>query len=734
MRADGLNKKTYIAIIGVALACMIAAVCIYIAQLNTTVSSNLMATMDEISQHDVETIEGSLDNTYTRLDSVAKRMEVYGVSTLAQAQEQMNLESASTPLFNAIYLLDANGDLYSSSYLQLASEDHAYDELFKDGREHFVMLYTAANGKLETTKDSLIYGVRIDNLKIEGHEFIAILGRSDISVISDQLMIESFDGEGVSSVVNSQGYYVVSGPSAEGLAGHDNFYNVLEDGRIEGGVSVQDVRENMARGESFVINCVTAEGESLVMSFAPVEGTQWSFIMTVPLDVFDQHFAPFMTMTIVMLVAVVIVLAVMMLIIYLMMKRTLIADANANARSEFLSNMSHEIRTPLNGIIGLNHLMARHMDDRSAMESYVQKMGKAAEYLLSLVNDILDVSKLSAGKVELDVRPFSMTELIDNVCQMQQQPMADKDIDFSLLVDDVKYPYLVGDEVRISQVLVNILSNATKFTPAGGKISFSVSQALAASGGRVATAISIQDTGCGMSQSFQRHIFDSFTQERNLNSNSQKGTGLGMAISKMLVTAMGGSIELESELGEGSRFTVVLPLEVTDEQSVAKTQEILGITANVGASEEQTSAPEEPAKIHVLVAEDNELNADIITSILGEEGYLTTVASNGQEAVDIFQASDEWSISAILMDAHMPILDGYEAAKEIRQLKRDDAKDVRIFACTASTFAEDRERARMSGMDDFLAKPLKVSEMLGKLKGVKDMRGKAGDGDAKANE
>ena len=340
----------------------------YLVQLSSTVASNLMTTVDEISRHDVETIEGSLNNTYGRLSSVAKRMEVYDVETISEAQQQLNLEAASSELFNAIYLLDADGSLYSSTYVRLDADEHAYDELMADGREHFAMLYDDANGRLETTRESLIYGIHLHHMQIGGHDFVGMLARSDLSSVSAQLLIESFEGQGVSSVVNPQGYYIVNTSPATDLATRDNFYDVLEAGYIEDGMTMEDVRRNISEGKSFVINCVTADNQQLVMSFAPVRGTAWSFIMTVPTSVFAERFAPFIFMTACMLFAVVIVLMIMMAIIYRFMKSSVSANAEATARAEFLSNMSHEIRTPLNGIIGLNHLMERNLDDRIAME------------------------------------------------------------------------------------------------------------------------------------------------------------------------------------------------------------------------------------------------------------------------------------------------------------------------------------------------------------------------------
>lgn len=764
-----MKRGRYIAIVVVSALLIAIAVWQYLAQLSATVSDNLMSTVDEISRHDVETIEGSLEDAYGRLGSVTKHLEVYEARDVQEAQERLNLEAAASNLFNALYLMDSEGYLYSSSYVVMGPDEHAYDELAADGGEPFVMLYDDGLGRLETTKESLIFGIPLNDFQLGGRTFVALLGRSDLSAISNQLIIESFDGQGVSSVVNDKGYYIVNASPATDLAGEDNFYETLELGSIEGGVTLEDVRRNISEGKSFVINCATAEGERLVMSFAPVAGTSWSFIMAVPTEVFDQRFAPFIAMTVGMLCTLLVVISVMVAVLFRLVRRSLRARAEVAARSEFLSNMSHEIRTPLNGIIGLNHLMERHIDDREAMAGYVARLGKAAQYLLSLVNDILDMSKLQAGKVELVSAPFDAASLIENVCEMQREPMAARGIRFELSCEGVGMSPLVGDEVRISQVLMNILSNAVKFTPEGGTIALHAVQEPA--GVRAARlTVTVSDTGCGMTPEFQQHIFDVFTQERNSNSESQKGTGLGMSISYLLMKQMGGEISVESELGCGSRFTVAVTLPVAEAAAaealapaaaaagekapdaeaaeggketppagapdetvpVATVPAAAAADAGVPAREGEAAegaeaeasagagdAADVAAPLEILVAEDNELNADIIASILSEEGFSVTVAGNGEEAVARFDESPEGHFAAIFMDAQMPVMDGYAAARAIRDLPRPDAGTVRIFACTASTFAEDRARALNAGMDDFLPKPLNVGLMLQKLAEVR---------------
>ena len=738
-----MERRKYIAIVSAAAVVIVVAVCVYLAQLSATVAGNLMTSVDEISRHDVETIEGTLNNCYARLGSVADRLEVYDVQTVHEAQEQLNLEAASSAMFNAVYLMEADGTLYSSSYVRLGADEHAYDELMEDGREHFAMLYDDENGRLETTKESLIFGIRLPDTEIGGRTFVAMLARSDLSTISSQLVIESFDGQGVSSVVNARGYYIVSASPATDLAGRDNFYDTLEAGRIDDGVTVEDIRRNIAAGESFVINCTTSAGEDLVMSFAPVAGTEWSFIMTVPTEVFSQRFAPFIAMTVGMLGAMVAVISIMLAVIYRFMRQSIQARAEAVARTEFLSNMSHEIRTPLNGIIGLNHLMERHVDDATAMRDYVNRLGKAAQYLLSLVNDILDMSKLQAGKVDLTSEPFDVNALVDNVCEMQRGPMADRGIRFELS-RTVEHPWLRGDEVRLSQVLMNILSNAVKFTPEGGRITMKVHEAVYASGDEAVLTVSIADTGCGMTKEFTEHVFDAFHPGAQPQQRlpEEGGHGVGHvhqlpardADGRLHHGAKQAGVRLLLHYHRGASHRCGRRRAGTGASDVAFAGFVrrgksgkapaAARTADANAErgdgldagEESAGAVGADARVaphdaeaaqgptEILVAEDNERRHHLVHphrgGLLHHRGRKTA-----RRPCACSPNRREGHFAAIPMDAQMPVMDGYEASRAIRDLKRADAKTVRIFACTASTFAEDRNRALASGMDDFLSKP-----------------------------
>lgn len=438
-----------------------------------------------------------------------------------------------------------------------------------------------------------------------------------------------------------------------------------------------------------------------------MQQTHWYFITTVPHSVYMEQSSTFLTMNFIMLAVVAVVLLALTFLLISSKQAALQAGAMAKARSEFLSNMSHEIRTPLNGIIGLNHLMTANMDDREKLRGYLQKSSGTAQYLLALVNDILDTSKLEAGKFELDSASISLENVVNEVYTMQRENMESRGITFRL-EKELPKPWVIGDDIRLKQVLMNLLSNAAKFTPKGGTVVLRAVQGCA-QGGSVETVFEVEDTGCGISQEFKDHIFESFSQERNKNLSSQKGTGLGLSISYLLMRQMDGTLTVKSELGKGSCFTATLPAQAA------------------GPLHSEPEAPEtcrnaQAKPLRVLIAEDNELNAEILVGILEAESCSVTHAEDGAEAVRFFEASDPGEYDVILMDVQMPKMNGYEAAQSIRRLPRPDAGTVPIFACTAGSFKEDRDRAFASGMNDFLAKPIDIAVMMQKLEKLRKVK------------
>lgn len=379
------------------------------------------------------------------------------------------------------------------------------------------------------------------------------------------------------------------------------------------------------------------------------------------------------------------------------------AQDAARSKTLFLSNMSHEMRTPLNGIVGCIGMLKAHPDDKEQYHEYLGKAESTAKYLISLVSDILDMSKIESHKMMLEEREVSLREICTNMETMFRSQMKGKGLSFRIELDQPLW-VIKGDEVRIQQILINLLGNAQKFTDEGGAVELHIWQEKE-DGDNVRTRFTISDTGIGMSQSFQDRIWMPFEQERLDTARLHGGTGLGLAISYELAKMMNGTISVTSEIGRGSIFRVELVQRALypDENGIRKIEPV---------QEEK----ELLIGRKLLVAEDNELNREILIAMLTEMGAEVLVAVNGSEAVDLFEHSKEGEIDAILMDMQMPVMDGCTAAARIRALKRPDAKKVTIVACTANAFQEDIDSVKQAGMDEHISKPLDMEKLVRILK------------------
>lgn len=373
-----------------------------------------------------------------------------------------------------------------------------------------------------------------------------------------------------------------------------------------------------------------------------------------------------------------------------------IAESVSQSKTEFLSSMSHEIRTPMNGIIGMLTLAHGQLRGHSA-ENYIIKAEQLSKYLLSVINDIRDMSRIEAGKIELESKPFELAALAEKLRNMFQKNVEAKGVAFYVEMKDVDVKYIVGDELRISQILVNFLSNAQKFTEKGEiRVTF---RQLQKENGKVSLMFRVHDTGKGMDAKFISRIFKPFEQESQDITKQYGGSGLGMSITDHLVHLMGGEIVIDSMLGKGSDFSVYLTLPIAEVSEIETEQE------------DETGTDFTFNGCHILMAEDNEINAEIAVSILENEGAKVDVAVNGKDAVEKYAASAPGTYNFILMDIQMPVMNGRDAAKQIRSMDRKDAGEIPIFALSADAFVEDQRLSAMSGMNGHFTKPIDFEEM-----------------------
>lgn len=368
------------------------------------------------------------------------------------------------------------------------------------------------------------------------------------------------------------------------------------------------------------------------------------------------------------------------------------AEAANEAKTEFLQRMSHDIRTPINGICGMVNMADHYADDMEKQTEYRTKIKEASNLLLELANDVLDMSRLESGEVVMEEIPFNLSSIFKEVLIVIKQIAAEQNIRIVWEKKEIIHRELIGSPGHVKRVMMNILSNAVKYNRANGYIYLSCREIPSEQTEMPTMEFVCRDTGIGMTEEFQKYVFEPFAQEHTGSRTKFAGTGLGMAISKKLVEKMGGTINLESEKGVGTTFVIRVPFRINTDRS--------------GKVEIEKKSEVSIRGLHILLAEDNELNMEISEFVLRNEGADVTKAWNGQEAVERFRKSRVGEFNVILMDIMMPVKNGYEAARLIRSLDREDAKTIPIIAMTANAFTEDRIRAKEAGMDEHVAKPV----------------------------
>ena len=385
------------------------------------------------------------------------------------------------------------------------------------------------------------------------------------------------------------------------------------------------------------------------------------------------------------------------------------AEHANKAKTDFLSNMSHDIRTPMNAIIGITSLIRHDAGNKAKVIEYADKIDISSQHLLGIINDVLDMSKIEAGKTVFKYSDFSILDFVQELDTIFHSQIYEKKQTLTIIKENIRHEWVNGDQVHLMQIFSNLLSNAVKYTQEGGKIQFFVEECETKSSVYAKYRFLVSDNGMGMSADFKDTIFDAFTRAESSLTNKIQGTGLGMAITKNLVEAMGGTIDVESELGQGSCFEVLLDLKIAEDRTVAL------------AAQEETD--EQDGNIlqgmRFLCAEDNELNAEILTELLKIEGAECTICENGEEILKAFEQSAPGDYDMILMDVQMPVMNGYEATKAIRKSSHKLAKTIPIIAMTANAFSEDIQHSLAAGMNAHVSKPVEMKVLEKTIRSIK---------------
>lgn len=376
------------------------------------------------------------------------------------------------------------------------------------------------------------------------------------------------------------------------------------------------------------------------------------------------------------------------------------AEEASEAKTRFLFNMSHDIRTPMNAIIGFSDLLEKHLDDKEKVHDYIKKIQLSGSFLLSLINYVLEMARIESGKATLRTEVGDAQELLGALNAVFEPAVEKKRLKYNCTLD-VEHRFIICDVTKVREIVLNIISNSVKYTPEGGSVTVQIKEIPWEKEGWTAYRILVEDTGIGMGAEYLPHIFEEFTRERTSTESKVVGAGLGLPIVKALIDLMGGTIQVESERGKGSKFEVILPFEIASEEEVKDSY--------VKKEEKLYNRSKEK---RILLAEDNELNAEIAITILEENGFKVERAEDGCKCVELFSEKPAGYYSTILMDIQMPNMDGYTASRKIRGMEREDAKAIPIIALTANAFDEDRNKAFAAGMNGHIAKPIDVGKMV----------------------
>ena len=557
--------------------------------------------------------------------------------------------------------------------------------------------------------------------------------------LNDYFRCDAYENNNSVYVLDNNGFKLFNANETELLSGH-NVYTVLSRMSYLHGSSFAEAKERLDRTGSCYSNAVL-DGTEYFYALKQMENAQWTLAFLVPAEYVAVNTQKLVNIVMVIIIAFATVFSVTAVFVgwFLLRQKQqqeLQAEKEANlrleqynirltqandemrraqdaaaealqsaeraskAKTDFLSNMSHDIRTPMNAIIGITTLMKNELHEPEKLAEHLGKLESSSQLLLGIINDILDMSRIESGKTTRNIENMNLPQQIRQLDSIIRQQAGQRRQTFTVKTD-MQHENVLGDPNRLNQVLMNILSNAVKYTPTGGHIRLEVEE-LPRNEHYARYRFIVQDDGIGMSEAFQKTLFEPFTREEKSGTNKVQGTGLGMAITKSVVDLMGGSISVESATGKGTRFEVVLEFPIdTEADMVQKTQAF--------PEEEETVSPLSGMKF--LCAEDNAINAEILEMLLEANGASCAICSNGQEIVDAFASVKPGDYDMILMDIQMPVMDGLEATRRIRNGENPLGRIIPILAMTANAFLEDMQKSREAGMDEHLSKPVDIAAL-----------------------
>lgn len=701
-----------------------------------------LSQMKVVTSQLFEGIEGMMDNRWETVVSQSNRLDDIEVTNILELSEFMMQQSRINELKEKSQRLIAVDDLgryYTQQGLQGNMTE--MDVLIEQPDQ-----VSFVSNTVTTNRTEIVFLKKVkqpihinDGSRTVLIEYYGIA--QDMRVFNPYFECNAYKGNNTVYVVDYNGLKIFNSQSDEVLHGYNTF-TVLENMKYLHGSSFEQAKQILSENCISYSNAIL-DGVEYYYSLYQMEDSEWTLLFLVPSSYVAQNTVKLVNLTVlIVLIFAIILVTISAMAIFATMRRlqkeaveaerrtndklALINEQldqknadlskavqvaenafevaeNANhAKSDFLANMSHDIRTPMNAIMGMTTLIERDAQLPDKVREYTKKIQCSSRHLLGIINDVLDMSKIESGKTIINVGKFYLPDLLEQMDAAFRSQTDAKKQKFEIMIQNLEHKWLLGDSMRLLQILNNLLSNAYKYTPVGGTICIEVQEMEQSSSSYAKLCFKVMDNGIGMSREFLAQIYDSFTREERSVTNTIQGTGLGMSIVKSLVDLMGGSIDVESMQGKGTCFELILDFRIP-ERSVE----------DCSKQEEKEETDTSQLKgMHFLCAEDNELNAEILKELLHMEGADCVICPNGRAVVETFEQSAPGDYDMILMDVQMPVMNGYEAAKAIRRGNHPLALAIPIVAMTANAFSEDVQKSLSAGMNAHISKPMDMKKLL----------------------
>ena len=712
MEKEKISLKTMLAILFVVLVMGCTFLAVYHFTTSIIVAYNV-DTMMEINRHDNTAINSLVSVRASELESAANSVRQAKPQTQAELYDclaQANTQIAS----RRVMLIDTEGNIYSSS--GVTTVDEGIRNLAEKNPDGFVSRYDSAGfGGLvaESRRELLMFGCPVRDFSVDGHTMCYALADYHLGLFENELKIDSFGGKGYSIVLDQDGYYIVSPEAASTLQSKQSFFERYSDIIPAGFGSIEEFYSAIADGE--VQTTFRQDGQTYILVASSIPSYGWKLVSICPKETF-QKLSNQVTLVFSILAAVMIIAMATALFLILrnraqrekarmdeahrkeLAQALTMAQSASRAKTTFLNNMSHDIRTPMNAIVGFTNLAITNINHPEQVAEYLKKIQTSGNHLLSLINDILDMSHIESGKIHLEEKLCSLPEILHGLRNILQADIHAKQLELQIDTVDVVDEAIYCDKLRLNQVLLNLLSNAVKYTGAGGHVSMRITERPGAPTGYANYEFSIKDSGIGMSPEFVEHIFEPFERERNSTISKIQGTGLGMAITKNIVDMMNGSITVTSEQGVGTEFTV-------------------SFTFRLHAEKKEDLILPELKDCKALVVDDDFNTCDSVSYMLGQLGLQAEWTLSGKEAVlrshqAVMRGT---SYSVYIVDWLLPDMNGVEVTRRIR---KETGENVPIIVLTAYDWSDIETEAKEAGVTAFCNKPLFLSELSACLQSV----------------